>query len=221
MENLGPVVLVVGVVALIGGAIYLAYWFEKKRTEFMQGYAESKGLTFLGANQELWKQLETFKLFSQGHSRQLKNAMRGVKEVGEVHIADYKYVTGSGKNQHTHNQTIVVVRTPGRAAPHFFARRQNAFFDALGKVFGGQDINFDDDPAFSKAYVLQTAGDERLLRDFMSPRLREALMALAPKKPQLEASGEMLLVHFSRRLKKPEDLDGLLTDASTVRRHWS
>ena len=113
MENAGPVVLVVGVVGLIGGLIWLAYWLEKKRTEFMQGYAESKGLTFLGANQELWKQLETFKLFGQGHSRKLRNAMRGLKEVGEVHVADYKYVTGSGKHQQTHEQTIVVVRTPG------------------------------------------------------------------------------------------------------------
>lgn len=221
MENAGPVVLVVGVVGLIGGLIWLAYWLEKKRTEFMQGYAESKGLTFLGANQELWKQLETFKLFGQGHSRKLRNAMRGLKEVGEVHVADYKYVTGSGKHQQTHEQTIVVVRTPGRAAPHFFARRQNAFFDAIGKVFGGQDINFDDDPEFSKAWVLQTAGDERLLRNFMSPQLRETLTRLANKKPQLEASGELLLLHFSRRLKKHEDLDGLLADATNVRRHWS
>jgi hypothetical protein len=221
MENAGAVVLVVGVIGLIGGLIYLSIWLEKKRTEFMQGYAQNKGFTFLGANHELWQQLETFKLFSQGHSRELKNAMRGVKEVGEVHVADYTYVTGSGKHRQVHHQTIVVVRTPGRAAPHFFARRQNSFFDALGKMFGGQDINFEDDPAFSKAFVLQTAGDEQLLRNFMSPRLREALTGLSNKKPQLEASGELLLVHFSRRLKKHDDIDALLSDTTNVRRNWS
>lgn len=221
MANAGVVVVVIGAVGLVGGLVYLVYWLEKKRTEFMQEYAQARGFTFLGVDRELWALLDGFKLFSQGHSRELKNAMRGVKAFGEVHLADYTYVTGSGKHRTTHQQTIAVVRTPGRAAPHFFARRQNAFFDALGKMFGGQDINFDDDPDFSKAYVLQTAGDEQQLRNFMSPRLREALTALAPKKPSLEASGELLLVHFGRRLKKPEELDALLLDTSNVRHNWS
>ena len=45
-----------------------------------------------------------------------------------------------------------------------FVRR--ALFDALGKLFGGQDINFDEDEAFSSAWVLQTTDDEARVRSF-------------------------------------------------------
>ncbi len=215
------IIIIVGVVAFIGGLIWLVFWLEKKRTEFMQNYAREKGFTFTGKDQQLWQLLETFKLFDKGHSRELRNAMAGPKDVGQVHFADYRYTTGSGKNRTTHEQTIIVVRTPGRAAPPFFARRQNRFFDAIGKMLGGQDINFDDDPAFSKAYVLQTSGDEQQLRHFFSPRLRETLVGLSGKSPQVEVKDDTLLIHFGRRLKKVEDLDALMADAVNLRRTWN
>ena len=65
-----------------------------------------------------------------------------------------------------------MTHTQGLAKRHLGASL--ALFDALGKMFGGQDINFDDDPDFSKAYVLQTNGDEERLRQFMNSKLRSA-----------------------------------------------
>ena len=125
MENAGPVVLVVGVVGLIGGLIWLAYWLEKKRTEFMQGYAESKGLTFLGANQELWKQLETFKLFGQGHSRKLRNAIHDTCEPLELQVAS------SGTHPFAVSREVSVSRGERQAAVYGsmreLARREPTF----------------------------------------------------------------------------------------------
>lgn len=211
----------VGVAAFIGLLIWFAWWLEKKRTEKMEAFAQSRGFAFEGEAHSIGNQLYEFKLFNQGHSATVKNAMRGAKEVGAIHVCDYQYVTGSGKNRHTHHQTIAVVHTPGRNAPHFFVRRQNRFFDAVGKLFGGQDINFDDDPEFSKTWVLQTSGDEGSLRHFMSSRLREHLTRVADRNFVLEVSGEYMLIHQSKRLKKEEDIDALLADAVNIRRLWS
>jgi hypothetical protein len=220
MQQLGPFLAIGGVIALIAGIVYLAWLMEKKRTEAMTAYAQSHGYVFEGATPQLIDELSAFKLFNQGRARTAKNTMRGSKEPGAVRICDYQFTTGSGKHQQVHQQTIVVLKTPGRMAPHFFLRRQRALFDALGKVFGGQDINFEDDQAFSKAYVLQTNGDEQQLRGFMSPGLRDMLTKMSDRNLLMEVVGDTLVLHLGRRLK-PEQLDGLVADAVNIRRNWS
>lgn len=215
-----PFFIVGGVVSLIGGVIYLAWLYEKKRTEALQQYAEAKGWAFERNGAGRLQEVQHFKLFSLGHSRKLSNVMRGAKDRAEVSLGDYKYVTGSGKQSQTHNQTVCAVRVPGLALPHFFARRQIPLFDSLGKMLGGQDLNFDEDPAFSKAYVLQTQDDEQSLRRYFNERARAAFMDLAGKAPQVEGQGDVLLLHFGRRLKA-DQLDGLVADTVNLVRTWS
>lgn len=220
MEQAGPILAIIGGIAFIGGLVYIAWLVEKKRTEAMTAWAQAHGFVFEGERPQLVDELSAFKLFNQGRQRKVKNLLRGAKDPGAVRIADYQYTTGSGKHQTVWNQTVCIINTPGRQAPHFFCRRQRALFDALGKVFGGQDLNFDDDPAFSKAYVLQTGGDEQQLRHFMSPALRDALTKLADKNLVLEVVGDTMVLHQGKRLK-PDQLDGLVADAINLRRHWS
>lgn len=220
MEQLGPFFAIGGVIALIAGIVYLAWLMEKKRTEAMTAWAQAHGYVFEGPAQPLIDELSAFKLFSQGRARTAKNLLRGSKEPGAVRICDYQFTTGSGKHQQVHQQTICVLKTPGRAAPHFFLRRQRALFDALGKVFGGKDIDFDDDAAFSKAYVLQTNDDEQQLRGFMSPGLRDTFTKLSDKNLVMEVMGDTLVLHMGRRLK-PDQLEGLVADAVNIRRQWS
>lgn len=212
---------IAGSLAFLGAIFGLNWYLAKKRTETMQAYSESRGYTFEGDAHSIGAQLHDFKLFNQGHSARIRNAMRGVKETGAVHICDYQYSTGSGKNRTTHHQTIALLHTPGRRAPHFFMRRQVRFLDAIGKVFGGQDINFEEDPDFSKTWVLQSNGDEALLRRFLSPALREHLNRLAHRNLVVEVNGDLMVIHQSRRLGKHEDIDALLADAVNIRRHWS
>lgn len=220
MHQLGPVLAIGGMIALVGGIVWLAWYMEKKRREAMEAYAQTHGYQFEASAQQLIDELSMFKLFNQGRARTAKNLMRGSKDVGSIRICDYQFTTGSGKHQQVHHQTICVLKTPGRQAPHFFLRRQRALFDALGKVFGGQDINFDDDPAFSKAYVLQCSGDENQLRGFMSPGLRDSLTRLAEHNLVMEVVGDTMVLHQGRRLK-PEQLEGLVAHAVNIRRQWS
>lgn len=215
-----PALAVGGVILLIGGIAWLAWHLEKKRTEAMQQYAQSHGFVFEGAGSQLVAQCGSFKLFNQGHSKRLKNALRGAKDRAALSIADYQYVTGSGKHRTTHVQTICVVRVPGMALPHFFIRRQYALFDALGKMFGGQDINFVEDKAFSDAFVLQTHGSEQELRRYFNDRARAHFVSHPNKSVQVEGVGETLLVHYGRRLAL-KDIDGLVADAINISRLWS
>lgn len=217
---MGPVVGIVIGLAVVGIVIYVSYLVEKKRTEAMEAHAQSHGLVFEGKTSQLNDWVRGFKLFNQGHSRVLKNVMRGAKDQAAVAVGDYKYTTGSGKHSQVHNQTICVVRHPGLHVPHFFLRRQVALFDALGKMFGGQDINFDEDPTFSKAFVLQTNGDEQELRRYFNERARSHFTALSKRQVQVEGVGDTLLIHFGKRLDV-KDLEALVADAVNTSRLWA
>ena len=95
MEQLGPVLAVAGVVALIGGIIWLSWYMEKKRREAMDAYAQANGYVFEASAQPIIDELSMFKLFNQGRARQAKNMLRGSKDVGSIRICDYQFTTGS------------------------------------------------------------------------------------------------------------------------------
>ena len=214
---MGPVLLISGVIGLIVGIIFLARYLEKKRTEAVHGWGQQNGYTLDPDWTGFHASLQEFKVFNQGHSRKLRNLVRATRGDDQLAVCDYQYTTGSGKHQQTHQQTLCVVQSGGAPAlPHFFARRQVAFFDFLGKVFGGQDINFDEDPAFSKAYVLQTAVSEDDVRRLFNEQTRSLFTQLAAKAVQVEGRGNTVLFHYGRRLKV-EKLGELVEDAVAVR----
>ncbi|MBK7860124.1 MAG: hypothetical protein IPJ65_16220 [Archangiaceae bacterium] len=201
---------------LIAGIIALARYMEKRRTEAVHGWGQANGFMPDPDWNGFHGSLQQFKLFNQGHSRKLRNLIRATRGDQQLAICDYQYTTGSGKHQHTTFQTLCVVRATKAPLPHFFARRQVAFFDFLGKVFGGQDVNFDEDPAFSKAYVLQSQGAEDELRRLFNEPVRSAFTQLAPKGVQVEGRDDLVVLHYGRRLK-PERLGELVDDSVSVR----
>lgn len=206
-----------GIVVFVGGIIMIANHFEKKRREAVANFAMNAGYMIDPDITSFTSQVSGFKLFTQGHSRKAKNLFRGKNGDDEFAVCDYQYTTGSGKNSQTHLQTVCVIRSSRLQLPHFFARRQIALFDFLGKVFGGQDINFDHDPAFSKAFVLQTAGVEEECRQLFDDNVRQHFTQLGPKGIQVESKGEMVVFHCGRQMKI-EKMQELIDDALSVRR---
>jgi hypothetical protein len=215
-DDMIPVVVIGGVIVLVGGIIWLAIWLEKKRTEAVTAFAASNGFSPDPDMAGFQGSMAPYKLFNQGHGRKVKNLIRATRGDDQLAICDYQYTTGAGKNQQTHHHTICVVQSPRLRVPHFFARRQMAFFDFLGKVFGGQDINFDEDPTFSKAYVLQTGDAEDELRRCFNDRVRGLFSELAKKNPQVEGREGTVLFHYGRRLK-PDRMNELIDDTLSIR----
>ncbi len=213
---MGPAIAIVGLVGFVVGIYFLAKWLEQKRTDAVHGWASTNGFNLDPDWNGFHGSLQQFKLFNQGHSRRLRNLCRTTRGDDQLAICDYQYTTGSGKHQHTYQQTICVVQpNKPKAMPHFFARKQMAFFDAVGKLFGGQDINFDEDPEFSKAYVLQTGDSEAELRRLFDERTRSVFTRLGSKGVQVEGLNGTLLFHYGRRLKI-ERINELVDDALAV-----
>lgn len=217
-ESLGflPPLLFIG--AILVGIYAIGRYFEKKRIADLKTFAETRGFAFAETNQIIAAM--PFHDLVQGRDQAITAALTIMRNDVELTVFDHKYVTGHGKNRRTNKHTLVLVRTPGRPAPLFYARRQLAFLDRIGKMLGGQDINFPDDKPFSDAYVLQTKGDEGEVRRFMTPQLRAALTRLKDKRMSFEAMNDTFLIDHNRRVKVHE-LDQFLAAALTLRTTWS
>lgn len=207
---------VVGVAALSWG---ISSYFARKRREAWQAVAQQTGLAFLPDAQGVRDRLSGFKICNLGHSRKAINSLVGQMHGFEVTLFDYRYTTGSGKNRRVHNQTLCAVRHPSLRLPHFFVRRQLKLWDALGKVFGGQDINFDEDPAFSRSFVLQ-GEDEAAVRRAFSDHARGYFSKFQASSLQFEALADTLLVNNGKRIK-PADGLAAIEQAISIGRIWT
>jgi hypothetical protein len=140
-------------------------------------------------------------------------ALEGRLEGMEATVFDY--TTGSGKAAVT--QTVVTFRAEGRVLPPFLLNPEG-LTDKIAARFGGQDLDFDDDPAFSAAYRLQSRGDEAGVRALFGPPVRARLAAALPKKGHVEAWGDRLAVWAPGGRLAPERFEERLRAAAEVAR---
>jgi hypothetical protein len=113
--------------------------------------------------------LEHFALFTQGHSREIKNMMYGEANGVKAAVFDYVYVTGSGKHRQTFYQSVVYLEPPNLRVPYFTLRPEGLLFKIF-TAFGYQDIDFGQRPAFSSQYLLR-GQDEPAIRQVFTDRL--------------------------------------------------
>ena len=163
--------IVLGVIALIATLIGIAVLAERRRTAAWSAAADALGLQFAPkAAPELQRQFEAFGLFGSGHSRRWSNVITAETAETTLAIFDYRYKTGGGKHQATHHQTVLAMSSERLQVPALALRPRVGFFDTIGAFIGGQDIDFEEHPAFSKATVLK-APDEAAVRQFFNEGL--------------------------------------------------
>ncbi|WP_372367911.1 hypothetical protein [Candidatus Uabimicrobium sp. HlEnr_7] len=186
---------------------------EKQRKQEWGLVAKDIGFDFAESNNSLIFRYNFFKSFDTGSSRKTKNVMTGKNGSIDITIMDYQYTTGSGKNKTTHQQTICIFEKEGLGLPRCYLRMQIAFFDFLGKIFGGQDIDFVEDPEFSKSFVLQ--GEEKEVRRVFNDKVREGFLDYKGKNFIFEGNNDRFLIHKGKRVK-PDELMIILEDAYKI-----
>jgi hypothetical protein len=193
--------------------LYVSYLFDKKRTEAIQLVANEMGLAFepKGDN-TLLAGLSGFELFKHGHSKRLKNLIRGATRQTEIALFDYRYTTGGGRHQQIWRQTVVLFRLNQASLPTFTLRPESVW-DKLGAVLGFKDINFETHPDFSKRYVLK-GQDEAAIRRVFNVRV----LAFYEAEPNIctEGAGDQLLVYRRAKQIKPEEWRAFLDEAFKV-----
>ena len=205
MKPLAPVIPVLFFVALAALAIAIRVYRgkkEKERTQQLQLVASQIGWTFAAtAPLNMIPGFERFALFSQGHSKEIKNFMYGTASGAKAAVFDYVYVTGSGKNRTTHYQSIVYLEPGNLSIPYFSLRPEN-FLYKIFSAFGYQDIDFGQRPEFSRQYILR-GQDEPAIRQTFNDRL----LSFYESYPQTctDGGGNQLLIFRSNYRFQPQE----------------
>jgi len=205
-----------GLAAVILLILLARGWFERRRSDALAAASMQVGLSFQVEGEALPAQaMERFHLFTAGHHRRVRNVMRGSSGGLETVVFDYRYVTGSGKNQSRHEQTVAAFHLKPPALPAFDVRPENILYK-IAALFGYHDINFAEHPEFSRRYLLRGA-DENAVRKLFSGPLVDFFMSLPREKNwSVEGQGEWLLVYRHRHKADPARLADFLQNTTTI-----
>lgn len=199
----------IGILFLAFGGLAYGVIRQKKRREAWQAVAAELGFTYYEeAISRVRDECPGFDLFQQGGAQRVRNVIQGENGGIRVTLGDYSYTTGSGKNTSSHFHSVCVLRTAALSLPHFQIRPQIsvkmlAFFQTM---LGGKDINFDEDPEFSDALVLQ-GEDESAVRASFVLAVRRACLPLKEKGLRAEGWGPSLLLYHTSRVQPQEAKD--------------
>ncbi len=184
-------------------AVGAAFYFSWKRKKDLEQLALSSGLAF---DPDALALPDTgrlgLELFTHGHSRKARNLFVSSGAGAEnIYLFDHTYVTGSGKNRHTHSFTPALFRFPGAGFPLFELRPEN-LLDQIGEMVGFRDIDIDGFPVFSDKYRL-TGPDEAAVRAFFSP----AAVSWLELNPgwRIQAAGDYMAVFKKKGLVPAAD----------------
>jgi hypothetical protein len=206
-------IIIIGTLALIGGLVWLSLYIEKKRTEAVRQSALRLGFNFFPkGDPAFFNEMGVFHLFQQGHTRLLKNLMRGAGSDPEVAVFDYRYTIGSGKNQQTKNQTVIWFRSSGLNLPAFTLSPEN-IMHKIGALLGYQDIDFEQNPGFSKRYLLRGQDETRIRMLF-----NNSLLRFFEQKHPVSAEGRdnHFIFYRSKKQVKPETLNSFVEEGRAV-----
>ena len=199
-----PCVMFVAVAAIVIVAAVMGILKACERREAMARLAAELGLTYY--RDDPWDipvRYVQFELFSVGHSRKASNVLAGAIDGRQILLFDYRYTTGSGKNQSTHSCQAAILWLPIVAA-HLQVRHEN-FLDRMASWVGHDDLDFESEE-FSRRYHVK-CNEPKFAYDIFHTRLIEYLLACGDL-PALEMSGPLLLLNDDQR--GPENLRRLL-----------
>jgi len=192
----------------IGLAVFLIIYNNKKereRTQALQATAAQLGWSFAAeAPLNTINGLEQHALFNEGHSREIRNFMYGQARGVKAAAFDYKYTTGSGKNQQTHYQTVVYLEPANLNLPSFALRPENFIYKMM-TAFGYQDIDFGQRPEFSRQFILR-GQNELAIRETFNDRV----LSYFENYPGtcIDAAGNQLFVYRAGSRYSPQEIEG-------------
>ena len=197
--------LILGFVAFLAWAVHFTKKQEQKRQEIFSAFAREHDYQFRAEHDpSILQQYQHFSIFRIGRSKRATHSLKRELENSSIHAFHYSVTQGSGKNNSKHTHTCIHIAGKQAAFPHFLLRHESAFLDSLGKIFGGQDINFSSDAAFSDSFVLQGNDADKTQYFFSSQQIRNAFMGYKGTNAIIEGNGDSLLISYWQH--PPENL---------------
>lgn len=200
-------------IAIVVVVVVMDQYGKQRRTKDMRAVAERLGYDFVEEEAGLANLLGEFALISQrGRSRKTTNLLHTVMDEAAITAFDYRYTVGYGKNRHTVSQSVLLLESQRLDLPAFTLRPEG-LGQKLQSLLGQQDIDFEDHPDFSAAYLLQ-GPDESQVRALFDG---EKLGFFAQRRGLcIEGHGQKLLYYRPQRRVSPEAIPAFMEEGLGV-----
>lgn len=191
---MGPFFTIIVLMALAAFAI-AAWVAASRRREALAAFAATWGFTWHGGKDPLAIEVRygEFSALARGHSRGASNVFNGCRNGRQIVCFDYRYKTGTGKNQTAHSFSGAVIGM-GYTFPHLLVRPEN-FLDKMAELVGMNDIDFES-AEFSRNFFVKSE-NRKFAFDLFHARAMEYLLA-QPAPYTMEFSGEEMLITNDR-----------------------
>ncbi len=236
LSGVPPFVLILVAVGEIVGAGFLftvvpiairkAREAKAKRQAELSDLAATLGLEINPRHEEFHTaHLAEFHLFKQGSVDAIKSILSGTKKQVDIALIDFIFTTGSGENRSTHRQSVIYLASPHLDLPPFLLRPEH-FFDRIGAawlygrwanpsgpILGFNDIDFPENPDFSKRYLLKSKEEIQVRAVFT----KDVLNYFETKKTiNLEAANNHLIVYRHNQQLEPGPYMDLLREGTDI-----
>lgn len=212
------------ILALVAIVAYFGYLQQKKRREALGRLASELGWQFdAGRDYDHDDQYAHFEIFRHGHSRFAYNTLFGAftvhgkpwpAKMGDFH---YQITTSNGKSTttHTYRFSYLILGLPYARVPDLLIRREG-MFDALGSLFGFDDIDFES-AEFSRKYCVKSP-DKRFAYGVIHPGMMEFLLSGDP--PTIDIERGRCCLSDGKRTWSPEQFRAMLDWAQRFFNLW-
>ena len=198
--NLANGYIFVGGIGVIIAILLVVARLEKLKCEKFQRFAESKGLEYRSAlggasgffasisnyateSQEWISKYAGFRPFGNS-SESIKHLFQGHSQNMPFEAFQYQYTTGSGKSRTTHSFAVASLVVP--AILPSMAVTKEGILDQVGKMFGGQDIQFESEEFNRRLRVV--GPNVRAVHACIDPKMMEFLLGWSVSSLQVETN---------------------------------
>lgn len=195
------------IAAVVGGAVYLGYYFKKKRIQELAAAAKQLGLEF-SPSDPFGTLSEPFQLLQKGDGQGVENVMSGIWQGLNVRQFDYWYYeesTDSHGHQSKSYYRFNCVIAPVEAACANLTIDHENVFTRLADALSFHDIEFESEE-FNRTYQVKCS-DKKFANDFVDARMMDWLLKHGDGYTFEVAGDELLCAHKSLR---PNELTPLL-----------
>jgi hypothetical protein len=215
----GIIFISIAVVVVIPLVIALVVWQRRlaaARIEALKSIATRLRAEFRpGGSPDLVQSLATLPLCSKRSRGKLSNLLQRFSDDPELAVFDFEYYQSSGQSGHMVRQTVACLDLDPMSMPEFSLHPESVI-DRIAVKFGGQDIDFDQYPAFSSKYRLKSPRESEIRRSFTS-----SVITWLEQQPtcHLECTGRRIIWYESGKLIGPEQMEQFVRAARECFKH--
>lgn len=164
----------------------------------------------LGLNFKLTDEGDFFEGFKLYRGGEVRNVLEGRMADNEVKIFGYTYTTGSGDSSNTVSTTVMLLENSHLDLPHFFCRPETFWEKKL--FHADEDLEFGEEPEFSKLYYL-TGEDEARIRELFNHELIQFFVRRSGDEDlTVEGKGRQLALYQKGLRVKPDEARALMEE---------